>query len=131
MKNFNQSAQGVSPEQTRAALQRAAQQRQKTMIEQQQPVPVLKPHGMGEDVIDRQVYRHKLSNDHRQAQRLNQRAQHIYQRDITALHARAIEKGKTQPAQLERTATPLDNSRKASSDFNVQAQPQPTKTLSW
>ena len=106
MKDFNQFAQGVTPEQTRAAIQLAAQQRQKTMIEKQQPVPVLKPRGMGEDVVDRQAYRNKLKQDHELAQRLNQRAQEIYQMNITKLHVRVSE---------------TDSTCKVANDFNTQA----------
>jgi hypothetical protein len=116
MKDFNQLAQGVTPEQTRAAVQLAAQQRQKTMLEQQQPVPVLKPHGMGEDVVDRQAYCNKLKQDHEQAQRLNQRAQEIYQMNITTLNDHISEP---------------ERASKATNDFNIQAKQaheRPAKT---
>lgn len=65
-KTFNAQAQGSSLAQKRARLYPkfdAAQQPRKTMIEQQQPVPVLKPNAMGAAQVDRAIYRQQLRQD--------------------------------------------------------------------
>ncbi|MCY7297305.1 hypothetical protein [Alteromonas sp. a30] len=73
---FKRAASG----QTKTTQQRREQlypalARQQTMIEQSQPVPVLKPYGMGEEAIDREIYRNQLRRDDARAKRVNQHYQ--------------------------------------------------------
>lgn len=78
-KTFNAQAQGSSLAQKRARLYPkfdAAQQPRKTMIEQQQPTPVLKPHGMGEEAVDRAIYRQQLRQDDAAARAKRCKSQH-------------------------------------------------------
>lgn len=73
---FKQAASGHNIKQRREQLYpKLARKRQQTMIEQQQPVPVLKPHGMGEDAVDRSIYAQKLRHDDARAKRINQHYQ--------------------------------------------------------
>ena len=107
-KTFNTQAQGSSLAQKRARLYPkfdAAQQPRKTMIEQQQPIPILKPHGMGEDAVDRAHYRQQLRKEDIAAR--SQQRQHLR-------------------ADTQKTTSP----RAITYGFN-QIQPQKKQTQSW
>ena len=80
----NLSAKINQPEHTRARLYEGYQER-KTMVERQQPVPVLRPSGMGAAQVDRQIHHQQLRQDHRQAITTNQRAQQIYNKSVADL----------------------------------------------
>ena len=78
-KTFNAQAQGSSLAQKRAPLYPkfdAAQQPRKTMIEQQQSVPVLKPNAMGAAQVDRAIYRQQLRQDDAAARAKRCKTQH-------------------------------------------------------
>lgn len=90
---FNQAAQGVSPEQSRAVFKAA---RDKTMVERQQNVPVLRPRGMGESTVIRQQHHQNMKQDHKRSLAINERAQQLYQKQASEM--------KTQP-QHQRATT--------------------------
>lgn len=92
MQNFNAAAKGISPEHSRAVFKAA---RQKTMVEQQQIVPVLKPHGMGESEVDRLAYRAQLHNEHRQAQNPQMRAQQLYRTKLSDIDSKTQDQGRS------------------------------------
>lgn len=69
---FRQAVHGKSIEKRR---ERLYPNHHKTMIEQGQPVPVLRPHGMGEEAVDRAIYHQKLRRDDARAKRVNQHYQ--------------------------------------------------------
>jgi hypothetical protein len=86
MRIFNQAARGISPEQSRATFKAA---RDKTMVERQQSVPVLRPHGMGADEVIRQSHRSAMRQDHNRAKSLNERAKQLYQQQASEIKTQA------------------------------------------
>lgn len=118
MQNFNSVAKDISPEQSRAAFKAA---RQKTMVEQQQIVPVLKPHGMGESEVDRIAYRTQLQNEHKQAQAVNLRAQQLYQMRVSEIHSRVMEQGKEVSYRVDRSYNAIERQGRTVNNFNQHA----------
>ncbi len=80
----NLTANSNQPEQTRARLYDGYQKR-KTMVERQQPVPELRPSGMGAAQVDRQIHHQQMRADHKQAIKTNERAQQIYNKSVADL----------------------------------------------
>ena len=79
---FNEAAQGVSPEQSRAVFKAA---REKTMVEKERIVPVLRPHGMGESEVMRQQHRQNIRKDHQNSLTINERAKQLYRRQANEM----------------------------------------------
>lgn len=112
--NFNQQVEGVSPEQTRAALMQGEKsKKQGTLVEQTQPFPELKPHGLGEGTVDRQHFNKKLNQEHNRVQR--------YQVRISELHTRIFMNGQLVDTKIEREVTPINRTRHTTHDFNMSA----------
>lgn len=109
--NFNHQVVGVSPEQTRAAF--SASSPDKSMVEQEDIVPVLKPHGIGEDVVDRQHFKNRLKQE--------QQRVHRYQMRVTELHTRIHIDGKLIESKVDREVTPVTRTHHTSHEFNMQA----------
>lgn len=110
-KTFNHQVVGVSPEQTRAAFSQVTQE--ESMIEQEEIVPVLKPLGMGEDVVDRQHFRARLKQEQQRVQQ--------YQMCVTEIHTRIHINGKLVESKVDRQITPINRTHLARDDFNIQA----------
>lgn len=108
---FNHQAVGVSPEQTRAAISRSSNE--KSMVEQEKPMPVLKPFGMGEDTVERQNFRNRLKQEHQRVER--------YQMCVTEIHTRIHINGKLVESKVEREVTPINRTHYTSHEFNTQA----------
>lgn len=112
--NFNARVAGVSPEQTRVALMNATPpEKGKSMVEQEQLYPELKPQGMGEHIVEKQAYQDRLNREHH---RLRQ-----YQIKVTEIHSRFYREGKLVGEYTERDVTPLSNKRSITNDFNMEA----------
>jgi len=100
---FNQQVMGVSPEQTRLALTG------KTMVEQEQPVPTLKPLGFGQ-AVDNQMHMEKLAKEHQRVRR--------YQIKVTETHTTLRMNGKVVSSSVERHVQPINRTKQLTNDFN-------------
>lgn len=121
---FNQQV-GVSPEQSRAALMGETPSTQQTMVEQEQLVPTLTPHGVEADLVNRQMHQQRLAQDKQQAKRVQQ-----YQVKITTIHSRLSINGKLVKEDMKRYVEPINRSRQLTNDFNQEtAQAYDLKTL--
>lgn len=108
---FNHQVIGVSPEQTRAAF--ALPRMEKSMVEQEQNVPVLKPSGMGEDTIDRLYFRQRLKQERQRVQQ--------YQMRITEIHTRIHINGALIESKVDREIAPINRTHFTRDNFNMQA----------
>lgn len=102
--SFNQQVCGVTPEQTRLALSG------KTMIEQEQPIPVLKPDMSIAQASDEQAYKQKLKNERDRVYR--------YQMKVTEIHTTLRMNGKVISSHTERQVQPINRTRQLTNDFN-------------
>ena len=103
---FNQQVAGVSPEQTRLALSG------KTMVEQEQPVPTLKPLMMGQE-IDNQAHKQKLKQEQQRVQR--------YQVRVTETHTTLRMNGQIISTKVDRQVQHINRTKQLSNDFNQEA----------
>lgn len=110
-KDFNHQVVGVPPEQTRAAFSQP--NREKSMVEQEKIVPVLKPLGMGEDVVGRQHFRERLKQERQRVQQ--------YQMRVTEIHTCTHINGKLLEDKVEREVAPINRTHHTSHEFNMQA----------
>lgn len=112
---FNQQVAGVSPEQTRAALM------PRTMVENEQPVPTLKPLIMGQE-IDNQTHKQKLKQEQNRVMR--------YQVRVTETHTTLRMNGQVISTKVDRQVQHLNRSNPLVNDFNMQSsQAHDTKKL--
>jgi hypothetical protein len=127
---FNQAAQGVSPEQSRAAFKAA---RDKTMVERQQNVPVLRPRGMGESTVIRQQHQQSMKQDHKRSLAINERAKQLYNVRVTEIHQKTVQQGKVTSHSVQRSASvQAQQSKQNTQNFNQQAtqkRPQQEQSL--
>lgn len=104
---FNQQVPGVSPEQTRLALMG------KTMVEQEQPVPTLKPSlGLSQEV-DNQVHKERLKQERQRVTR--------YQIRVTETHSTYRMNGQVIKTTVDRQVRHLNNTKQLANDFNMQS----------
>ena len=103
---FTQSMHGISPEQTRAAMMPSIQ---KTMVENEQPVPVLKPLFMGQEV-DNQTHKQKLKEER---QRLVQ-----FREQVQTLQTQFRVVGRPNTHNLDKQAQHFSATRELLDDFN-------------
>lgn len=119
MSEFNKAAQGVSAAQSRATFKAA---RDKTMVERQQNMPVLRPRGMGADAVNRATHQQAMKRDHQQSQAVNQRAQQLYKMRITEIHKKTVQQGKVTSHSVERSVSvKAQKSKENTQNFNQQA----------
>ena len=105
---FNQQVTGVSPEQTRANLMPKNQE--KNMVEQEQPVPTLKPSlGLGQ-AVDNQTHKQKLAKEQQWVQQ--------YQVRITEIHTRLSLNGVLVKEDVKRHVEPINRQRQLTNNFN-------------
>ncbi|MEM0909421.1 MAG: hypothetical protein AAGJ37_00510 [Pseudomonadota bacterium] len=105
----------TTPEQTRQSLlDGMGGSHEKTMVEQEQPVPVLKPsYGVGQEVDDAH-HKQKLAAERMRAQR--------YQIRITEIHTTYRYNGRVVSTSMERKVEPMQAmGPKLANDFNMQA----------
>jgi len=107
---FNQQVTGVSPEQTRASLM---PKQEKTMVEQEQPVPVLKPHGIEAQQVDQLAYRQRLEKEKQRAKRVQQ-----YQIRVTETHTRLSINGQVIKEDVKRDVQQINRHRQLTNSFN-------------
>ncbi|TDF41298.1 hypothetical protein EYS14_00085 [Alteromonadaceae bacterium M269] len=111
---------GVTPEQTRLAL--SGNQQDKSMIEQEQPHPVLKPRFMGQEV-DNQLYKQRLKQEHNRVMR--------YQIKVTEMHTILRMNGQIVSTKVDRQVQHVNRAAQLSNDFNINsAQAHDQKQLS-
>lgn len=112
---FNQQVAGLSPEQTRLALSG------KTMVEQEQPVPTLKPLVMGQEV-DNQMHKQKLKQEQQRVQR--------YQIRVTNTYTTLRMNGQVISTSMDRQVEHIHRTKQLSNDFNQEvSQAHDTKEL--
>lgn len=115
---FNHQVVGVPPEQSRAAF--VPPKPEKSMVEQEEILPVLKPSGIGEDSIDRLHFRQRLNQERQRVQQ--------YQMQISEIHTRIHIDGKLIESKIDRQVTPMNNILGISHPFNQQSTlKQPTQ----
>lgn len=102
----------VSPEQTRLALM--GKHREQSMMEQEQPVPVLKPSlGMGQEVDDAR-YKQRLTKERERVQK--------YQIRITEIHTTYRVNGQIVSSKVDRQVSPVQRvEQQAKHNFNMHA----------
>lgn len=99
--------QVVTPEQTRLAL--SGHQQEKSMIEQEQPHPVLKPRFMGQEV-DNQHHKQRLKQEHNRVIR--------YQTRVTEMHTVLRMNGQVISTKVDRQVQQINRTAQLSNDFN-------------
>ncbi|WP_133471332.1 hypothetical protein [Paraglaciecola marina] len=115
--NFNHQVHGVSPEQTRLALSG------KTMVEQEQPVPVLKPSLRLSQEVDNQTHKERLKQEQQRVTR--------YQIRVTETHSTYRMNGQVIKTTVDRQVQHLNNTQQLANDFNMEsAQAHDQKQLS-
>ncbi|WP_086930209.1 hypothetical protein [Agarilytica rhodophyticola] len=105
MKEFNDKA--AYPPKQKKTRGKAHHAQEKSMVEQEQPVPVLKPKGMEE--VDRTKYRTRLTREHNRVERLNEKAQQLYHKSLSQVQQAAANKQRHSAifnAQTDRTVLP-------------------------
>ncbi len=88
MKDFNEKAIGLPQHNTKQA-----HLPEKTMIEKEQPVPILKPDGGLE--VDRQAFKSKLNQEHEHVKRLNEKAQRLYKQSLRDVQQQSANEGRS------------------------------------
>lgn len=105
---FNQQMQGISPEQTRAALMPSIE---KSMVEREQPAPALKPSlGLGQEV-DNQTHKQKLIEERRRLQ--------IFRDQAITIQAKIRMNGKVISTSIDKPMLPIYAAHKLVNDFNM------------
>jgi len=107
--NFNQRVTGVSPEQTRLALRGSNQN--KSMVEQEQLVPTLKPSfGLGQ-AVDNHAHKQKLKQEQQRVRR--------YQIKVTEVHTTTMRmNGQVISTKVDRQVQHINRAKQLSNDFN-------------
>ena len=113
MKNeFQAQVMGISPERTRASLANGEPaKRDKSLVEQHQPFPELKPLGMCESSVDRQSYHARLNQEQQRVAR--------YQMRVTEIHSRIFINGELVESKVDRDVTPINRTHHTTHEFNM------------
>ena len=103
--NFNHQVHGVSPEQTRLALSG------KTMVEQEQPVPMLKPPLELSQEVDNQAHKDRLKKEQQRVTR--------YQIRVTETHSTYRMNGQVIKTTVDRQVHHINKAKQLVNDFNM------------
>lgn len=114
---FADAVQGVTPEQSRAALFKNSPQTPKTMVEQTEPVPELRPCGMGEETVNMQVYNQKLHEE-----KMRSSVRRVYQTQTIETRTRIYQFGELVSDTVEREVRDIQNRHQATNAFNRNAE---------